>query len=136
LLADKLFGQFIPPRFLLFSLIGGLGLLVHLAVLAIALHVGLAFVTSQTVAVIVAMTFNFTLNNLITYRDRQLSGWHFVRGLLSFYVICSLGAVANVGIAVFVYGGEQAWWLAGIAGAIVGAVWNYAVSSAFTWKLR
>ena len=49
------------------------------------------------------MTFNFTLNNLITYRDQRLWGWDWLRGLLSFDVICSVGAVANVGIATFVY---------------------------------
>ena len=50
LLADKLFGQFIPPRFVLFAVIGGLGLLVHLMALAVALYGGLAFTASQTIA--------------------------------------------------------------------------------------
>ena len=134
LLVDKLFGQFIPPRLVLFGLIGSLGLLVHLAVLAVGLSWGLTFAASQTLAVMVAMTSNFTLNNLITYRDRRLQRWGFVRGLLSFYAICSVGAVANVGIASFVYAEQSTWWLAGIAGALVGAVWNYALSKFFTWK--
>jgi dolichol-phosphate mannosyltransferase len=136
LLADKLFGQFIPPRFLLFGVVGALGLLVHLTVLAVALDAELAFTSSQAVAVVTAMTFNFALNNLITYRDRRLTGWDLARGLMSFYVICSIGAVANVGIAAFVYAGEPVWWLAGLAGAIVGSFWNYAVTAFFTWKRR
>jgi dolichol-phosphate mannosyltransferase len=53
---------------------------------------------------------------------------------LSFYVICSVGAVANVGVATYLYTGQQVWWLAGLAGAIIGAVWNYAVSAFFTWS--
>ena len=134
LLADKLFGRFMPPRLVLFGAIGGLGLIVHMAVLAVALGLGLAFVFAQTIAVLTAMTFNFTLNNLITYRDQRLRGWAWVRGLMSFCIICSLGAIANVGIATFIYAREPVWWVAGLAGALVGAVWNYALSAFFTWK--
>lgn len=136
LLADKLFGRFIPPRLVLFGAIGGLGLLVHLAVLAVSLTAGLAFIIAQTIAVVTAMTFNFALNNLITYRDQRLRGWAWVRGLASFCAICSIGAVANVGIATSIYAKEPVWWLAGLAGAVVGAVWNYALSAFFTWKRR
>ena len=82
------------------------------------------------------MTSNFCLNNLFTYRDQRLKGWRAFRGLLSFYAICGLGAVANVGIASYAFAQDQVWWLAGIAGVIVGSVWNYAVSSVFTWRRR
>jgi dolichol-phosphate mannosyltransferase len=134
LLADKLFGHIIPPRFLLFSVVGGAGLLVHLITLGTALSLGLDFSISQAIAVVVAMIANFALNNLITYRDRRLAGWQLVRGLLSFYAVCSLGAVANVGVATFIFAEQPIWWLAGLAGAVVGAVWNYAASAFFTWK--
>ena len=137
LLADKLIGHIVPVRFALFALIGGLGLFIHMVVLLSGLTlVALSFVAAQTVATIVAMTSNFFLNNLFTYRDQQLRGWQLVRGLLSFYLICSIGAVANVGIATYVFRADQTWWVAGIAGVIVGSVWNYAVSSVFTWKKR
>ena len=59
-----------------------------------------------------------------------------IRGLLSFYLICGIGAVANVGIATYIFRADKAWWVAGIAGAIIGSVWNYTVSSVFTWKNR
>ena len=135
LIADKLIGHVVPVRFALFALIGGLGLLVHLAVLWLSFNiVGISFVLSQTIATTVAMTSNFFLNNLFTYRDLRIKGWRLVRGLFSFYLICALGAVANVGIAFYVFAADQKWWVAGIAGVIVGAVWNYAVSSVFTWK--
>jgi dolichol-phosphate mannosyltransferase len=137
LLADKLIGHIIPVRFALFSLIGGLGLFVHLAVLWSGLTLlGARFVVVQTAATMVAMTSNFFLNNLFTYRDQRLRRWQLIRGLLSFYLICGIGAVANVGIAAYVFRADHGWWVAGITGAIVGAVWNYAVSSIFTWKKR
>ena len=82
------------------------------------------------------MTVNFFLNNVFTYRDRRLRGFAAVRGLFTFYAICALGAVANVGIASYVFSRNEAWWLAGLAGVLVGSVWNYAVSSVFTWKQK
>jgi len=82
------------------------------------------------------MTSNYVLNNILTYRDRRLTGVRFFAGLASFYGICSLGAVANVGVASAAFGHHYTWWLSGLAGAAVDAVWNYAVSSVFTWRRR
>jgi dolichol-phosphate mannosyltransferase len=137
LLADKLFGHIVPVRFALFALIGSLGVVVHMGVLAVGLKLfGLGFVSAQTIAAITAMTVNFFLNNLFTYADRRLKGWRVLRGLLSFWVICSFGAAANIGVASYLFAEQQVWWLAGIAGIVVGSVWNYAVSSIFTWQNR
>lgn len=133
LLLDKLVGHIVPVRFVLFAAVGGMGLGVHLAVLGLTLtHTSFTF--AQTLATVTAMTFNFALNNILTYRDKRLRGGRFVKGLLSFYAVCSVGAAANVGIGSYVYQEQVPWVLAGVAGAIVGAVWNYAVSSVFTWR--
>lgn len=138
LLADKIIGHIIPIRFILFALIGGLGLLVHLAVLWLCLNpMQLSFELSQAMATGVAIIGNFTFNNWLTYHDRRLAGWGFVRGLLSFALICSFGAVANVGIASLLFTQQHStWWVAGIAGAAMSSVWNYAVTSAFTWRAQ
>lgn len=137
LLADKLIGHIVPVRFALFALIGGLGVFIHMAVLWSGLQLfGQSFLASQTIATVMAMTVNFFLNNFFTYADKRLKGWRALRGLISFYVICSLGAVANIGIASYLFQEQERWWIAGIAGVIVGSVWNYAVSSVFTWKGR
>jgi dolichol-phosphate mannosyltransferase len=72
---------------------------------------------------------------LLTYRDRRLTGWAFVRGLISFCLISAVGAVANVGVAAFLFAEQHSlWWVAGIAGAAMSLVWNYAVSSVLTWR--
>jgi dolichol-phosphate mannosyltransferase len=84
----------------------------------------------------VAMTSNFVLNNQFTYRDQRLRGLGLLRGLVIFYLICGVGAVANVGVASYAFTSHHAWWLAGIAGAVVGSVWNFAMSSVFTWRRR
>jgi len=137
LLADKLIGHIVPVRFALFALIGGIGVVVHLIILRFAMTAfALPFTPAQTVAAVVAMTSNFFMNNLFTYRDQRLKGWRLVRGLLSFYAICGLGLVANVGVAAFAFAQHRTWLLAGISGIVVGSVWNYAVSSVFTWGRR
>ena len=135
LVGEKLFGRWLPIRFVFFIGVGGLGLIVHLAVLGSLFEgLGLTFGASQAVAVIAAMTFNFVLNNTFTYRDQRLRGLRFLRGLLSFYAACGLGALINFAVALAVFGTGGAWWLAGAAGAAVGAVWNYAITATFTWK--
>jgi dolichol-phosphate mannosyltransferase len=137
LLLDKLIGHIVPVRFVFFAAIGVLGLFVHLSVLAVSLKLfRLAFAAAQGVATVSAMTWNFLLNNILTYRDRRLHGIRVIYGLLSFYAVCSVGAVANVGIAAYVFHSDRSWWLAGVTGALIGSVWNYAISSIFTWRNR
>jgi dolichol-phosphate mannosyltransferase len=136
LLLDKTVGRIVPGRFVMFTLVGGLGVFVHMLVLALANRgLDVAFMTSQLAATVAAMTFNFFANNLLTYRDKRLKGfWQLTRGLLSFYAVCGLGAVSNVGVATVLFREDYSWWLSGLAGILVGAVWNYAASSMFTWR--
>lgn len=137
MLIQKLLGPLIPIRFIAFSLIGGLGVLVHLAVLWPVLRLGgdQAFLAGQTAAALVAMTSNFVLNNLITYRDMRLRGRQLLWGWLSFVAACSVGALANVGIANYLFqGGHSGWLVSALAGILVGAVWNYAVTAVYTWR--
>ncbi len=135
LLLAKYFGDMVSVRFLMFGLVGASGLVVHLVALRLFLVVGaLEFNAAQTAASFVAMTSNFFLNNQLTYRDRRLHGLKAVIGLLTFYAVCSVGVLANVGVANLIYLEPSYWWFAGTAGAIMGAVWNYAASSALTWR--
>ena len=138
LLVDKALGGLVPLRFLAFAGVGGIGLLIHLLVLGL-LHGAFAigFGPAQWGATLAAMTANFFLNNRITYRDRRLKGPALLRGLLIFYVVCGLGAAANVGVAsLLLRDGILAWGLAGGAGALLTVVWNYAVSSTLVWRPR
>jgi dolichol-phosphate mannosyltransferase len=137
LLLDKVTGGILPLRFLSFALVGALGVLVHLAVLTLAREAGtMRFETAQVIATMVAMIFNFQLNNQITYRDQRLRGARLWRGLLLFMLVCGIGAVANVGIAKTLYAGDSSWTLAGGVGAVIGVVWNYAVSATLVWRAR
>jgi len=137
LLLDKSVGRYIPTRFLVFSLIGAAGVVVHMSVLAALFKTSTSsFLWSQACATLVAMTFNFALNNILTYRDMRLTGLGWLRGWLTFVLACSVGAAANVGIAGYLFEQNQYWALSAVAGIVVGAVWNYAVTSVYTWHAR
>jgi dolichol-phosphate mannosyltransferase len=137
LVLAKLTRDVVSLRFLMFAMVGSLGLLVHLAALYTALKlIHLPFAESQACGAISAMTSNFILNNFLTYRDQRLKGFAILRGLLLFYLVCSVGLLANVGVAFSVYDQEPIWWLAGAAGALMGVVWNYAMSGLFVWRKR
>jgi dolichol-phosphate mannosyltransferase len=123
-------------RFILFCLVGFTGVGVHLALLDGALIARLPFTAAQTVATIGAMIWNFSLNNMVTYGDQRLTGIAYLTGLLRFMIICGIGAVSNVGVATFIYAHDTVWWIAGLGGAVMGAVWNYAVSAVFVWRPR
>jgi dolichol-phosphate mannosyltransferase len=137
LVLAKLTHDVVSLRFLLFAMVGSLGLFVHLAALFVALEIfNVPFPEAQACGALLAMTSNFLLNNFLTYRDQRLKGFGILRGLLLFYLVCSVGLIANVGVAFSVYDQEPIWWLAGAAGALMGVVWNYAMSGLFVWRKR
>lgn len=137
LLVSKATGGLVSIRFLTFAAVGLSGVVVHLLALRglLAIH-WLPFAAAQAGATLVAMTTNFTLNNMLTYKDRALKGAAFLKGLIGFYAVCSVGAVANVGVATWLFEGQQLWWIAGLAGAAMGAVWNYVFSDLVIWRKK
>ncbi|MCX7864849.1 MAG: glycosyltransferase family 2 protein [Novosphingobium sp.] len=142
-LYDKWLGRIIPTRFALFGTIGAIGVIVHMAVLAAFMAVVgddvrspsvTAFEIGQTIAALVAMTFNFFLNNALTYADKRLVGARaLAKGWIGFALTCSVGLLANIGVAaVLVRFGFHAY-PAALAGIVIGSVWNFALSSKFVW---
>ncbi len=137
LLLAKTVGRYVPVKFVMFSLVGGLGVGVHFVVLA-GLFRGLdvGFSAAQAAATLVAMTANFFVNNVFTYHDRRLRGWRLLPGWLSFCAASAVGAVANVGVAVYLFESlGTIWYASALAGVLVGAAWNYAVTALYTWKI-
>jgi dolichol-phosphate mannosyltransferase len=137
LLLDKLVGHIVPVRFIAFGLVGAVGVVLHFTVLTTLFRgMGLSFAFSQASATIAAMISNFALNNALTFRDMRLKGWQWARGLALFVLVCGIGALANVGIASYLFTRNRMWVLAAFAGIVVGAVWNYAMSAMYTWGKR
>ena len=135
LLVDKHLGSLVNLRFILFALVGAFGVGLHLLILSALLRVGnFGFAKAQTLTTFMVMLLNFVLNNTVTYRDRRLRGWRFLRGLVTFCLACGLGVVANVAIANDVFHRGLPWWLAALIGLMFSAVWNFAVTSMTTWR--
>ena len=131
LLVAKLSKDVISPRFLMFAMVGASGVVVHLAILRSLLHLGFSW--AQTLAAIGAMTSNYLINNAVTYRDRRLKGLKLISGYIKFCVLCSVPLAANVAVATVVFERGPAWWVAGLAGAVVAAAWNYVTTSKAVW---
>ncbi|MBP9854310.1 MAG: glycosyltransferase family 2 protein [Candidatus Omnitrophica bacterium] len=137
LIVDKLIGKIIPVKFILFVMVGACGAVLHILTLGVAFKIlDLSFMYAQVAATIIAMTVNFMINNMFTYRDRKLRGDRLIWGLLSFYLACSIGAFVNIRIASFLYSRGVDWWGSGLLGAVVGSVWNYAITKTYTWDNR
>nr|WP_205813163.1 glycosyltransferase family 2 protein [Burkholderia sp. Ac-20365] len=145
-LYDKWLGRFIPTRFALFGTVGAMGAVVHMSVLALMLYVlgaefavgypsqEAAFVVGQTAAALTAMTFNFALNNELTYADKRLRGLSpLCRGWFKFAATCALGMLANIGVSTVLVRMGVYPYLAAIVGIVLASVWNFALSSKFVW---
>ena len=134
LILYHLFGRLIPARFFVFSAVGLIGVGMHLAVLWSAFAAaGGSFVLSQSLATWVAMTSNFFLNNVFTYGDQRLRGRRMWRGLFTFYLACGMGAIINLAVADWLYLMSVSYWVAGLAGAVLAAFWNFFTTASVTW---
>jgi len=125
----------IPPRLFMFGAVGATGVVVHMAALTFYFKgFSMYFPYAQATATLTAMTTNFLINNWLTYQDKRLRGTRLLTGWLSFCGLCTIGAVANVGIATYIYELPFNWGIAGIAGILISVVWNYAATSLLTWR--
>ncbi|HET7083917.1 MAG TPA: glycosyltransferase family 2 protein [Rhizomicrobium sp.] len=136
LLLAKMTGDLVDPRFIFFAIVGSIGLVVHLGVLFAGLTLLEPFRAAQVIATLAAMTSNFLLNNELTYRDRRLKGFAMVKGFVLFCLVCSVGVLANVDLASWLYVARPIWWVAGAVGAVMSVLWNYAMSTLFVWRAR
>ncbi|MFC0587967.1 glycosyltransferase [Novosphingobium aquiterrae] len=145
-LYDKWLGRWIPTRFALFGTIGAMGVVVHMAVLALVLNLfgarflvnhypkEVAFIVGQTAAAMVAMTFNFVLNNELTYSDKRLRGFGpLLTGWARFALTCAFGLLTNIGVATALVRLGFHDYPAALVGIVLGSVWNFALSSKFVW---
>ena len=86
------------------------------------------------VAIAVALVANYSVNNILTYRERRLRGWAFLSGLLIYALACSIGNLSNYALAKLL-ADRGVWWpVASVSGLAVGSVWNFAASAIFTWR--
>lgn len=134
LLLDKTLGRLVPVRFVIYVLAGLSGLVLHLVLLGSLYRVlAVPFLVAQTLATLVAMISNFLVNNSVTFRSSRLRGPRLAIGLTAYIAVCAVGAIVNIQTADYLFESRIHWWLAGVTGALIGAVWNYAVSAHIVW---
>lgn len=135
LLIEKSVGRLIPAKFVMFAIVGLIGLVAHLCILGLLNKLfGVDFTTSQIAATCIAIVCNFYFNNIFTYGSTPLKGPRMVLGFVFFLIICGIGAIPNVLLARFLYFDNIYWMGAGAAGIIVTAIWNYSISSRIVWR--
>jgi dolichol-phosphate mannosyltransferase len=134
LLVEKATRGVVSARLALFLAVGLVGVAVHMTVLGLGGVAGAPFWAAQGVAILVAMTSNFALNNALTFRHARLSGRAAMRGLGLFYASCLAGAVLNETLSSGVRAAGAPWAAAAACGLIAGAVCNYALATRLTWR--
>ncbi|HDZ79302.1 MAG TPA: glycosyltransferase family 2 protein [Gammaproteobacteria bacterium] len=135
LLVSRIANRYLPAKFILFSFVGLSGVVIHMTILTLLFsYFQLDFQLSLVAAILVSMTSNYILNNRYTFREVKLSGSGFFRGLLSFYAVCSIGAAIGFATGVYLYSLSFPWWASGLITTVVSALWNFSMSSIFTWK--
>ena len=121
LLLAKATRDLLPARAILFVAVAAVGIAGHLVVLAGLLSLEVRFVVAQSLAaaavVAAARLFDVAIfGRGTTTRLRRLAGGWFS---------ALAGGLANVGVADAAHLHGAAWWLAGVAGALMGAMWTY-----------
>ncbi|KAJ8137129.1 hypothetical protein OY671_009658, partial [Metschnikowia pulcherrima] len=146
-LYDKWSGRFIPTRFASFGTVGASGVGVQMSASWSVSHSSsgerfvyghwssnVTFNVANTIAAVIAMTFNFVSNNESTYSDKRSRGFvPSMRGWAKFAMTCSSGSLTNVGSAAALKAMGFHDFVAVIVGIVSGSVWNFALSSKFVW---
>ena len=131
-------GRIMPRRAISFALVGLAGMTIHAAIFFILRTTGWSFLSSQIVAVVVAASSNYLVNNILTFRARRLRGIALLIGLVKFLMVCSLGLIANIGVSTAIYTNmreESLGIVAVFAGIVVDFIWKYAASSRLVWNV-
>lgn len=129
-------GRLLPQTLISFLLVGSLGVVVHMAILNAALF-GLTsdFRIANGMAMLVAASFNYLLNNKSTFASTGLAGKKILLGYAMYLGITSLGLLASLFISTWVFQQNQMAMVAALCGIVIGSLWNYFMSYTFVWKL-
>ncbi len=151
LLVEKATGGLLPAKFVLFAGVGLSGVVVYTVLLYLGHHLltvpgkfpiyryqyNKEDLINYSLAIWISMTWNFFLNNLITFRDRRLKGWRMLGGLIRFYVACSLGALISLCLSLFMKDQLHIHYVvAGIIATLIASVWNYWAATLLSWRKK
>ncbi len=137
LLLDKTTHGIVPVSYLLFGMVGTIGVICNL-LLAILLvrFSGASFRQAQFLGALITIAINFFLNNQVTFRFARLRGTRLLQGLALFYLSCSVGLLAQVALAFSLQQVGLHWLAATLMGVLVGSVWNYSMAYLLVWHIK
>jgi dolichol-phosphate mannosyltransferase len=134
LLVGKALANRLPARLVAFSGVGASGVAVQFATLSLAMawsDIGL--LPAQTIATLVAMTSNFTLNDRVTFANRARSAGQWGWGMARFLAVCGVGLGINLVVCDLLFEANVDWRLAALGGLACAAAWNFAGSCLLVW---
>lgn len=124
----------IPSEFIVFSIMGLSGVLLHLLTMNYLVDLGVVFVWANTIAILAAMISNFFLNNYITF-DNVFSSWGGkIKGFCKYLLGNSLSLFANIGVASQLQSNDMTVSISALGGILAGTLLNYFVSKSFVFK--
>lgn len=155
-LYDLRFGKIVSPTFLLYSIVGGTGVLVNIAGFGLGELIGLPHVItgldridplflSVPFGIQLSILTNYVLNNYLTFYEHRFRGMENLRGFLYFELVSMLGLVVQTGVFQLLHSNgflegvvleEIRSYLNNGIGIIVAVVSNYYLNVNFTWKRR
>ena len=129
-------GRIIPRKAVSFAAVGSIGFLVQISITYFLLwSTNLSFDMVLPVAVVIAASSNYFINNLLTFRANRLKYRFFFEGYLKFLLVSSLQIIANVGLTNLFYKSVSFNTFASqIAAIVIIFIWNYVASSKVVWK--
>jgi len=135
LIIDKLIGWIVPARYILYSIVGSLGVIVQIVSFYLIYNqLNLFFSISNIISIFIAMNFNYNLNNIFTYSDLRLRGKKYIKGMFLFYFFCGFGALLNFFTSQIIFSLFSLDFFSVIIGAVIGSIWNYSMNTSFNWK--
>ncbi len=135
-LVHTFFQRVIPRKAISFAFVGASGVVVQFCVVYFLIFfVGMVFEKALPIAITIAASSNYLINNLLTFRANRLRNRALIWGLFKFLLVSSLPILANIGLATsfFNYISPNIV-ISQLAGIIVVYIWNYAASSRLVWN--
>ena len=122
-------------RFCKFACVGGMGIGVHFGILFGLTSSGLIYWCSAIIAIAIAMTYNYTLNNYWTFKDKRKRGKDYFKGLGKYAMVSFVGDGMYLGSMILLTEKAHLYYLLSAAismGLIM--ILRYVVIRKFIWR--
>ena len=133
-IVENLTNGIISAGFLVFSMVGSFGVLLHLLLLSFLLSLEFTFISANISSTLVAMTSNYLLNNFLTFHNIHDTYQKKILGLIKYTLANSLSIFANIGIASQLFGNNFSALSSALVGIFAGLILNYFLSRNIVFK--